>query len=98
MDNAASSTRQKALALNLDATTYGTFAEMRRSLGTAVLWGAFGVTLFGIFLTPVFFDVVRWLSARGPGEAALAHELATPSSSRMRARWSSKCPLSEPGA
>ena len=28
MDNAASSTRQKALALNLDATTYGTFAEI----------------------------------------------------------------------
>src|SRR5712672_4661791 len=28
MDNAASSTREKALALNLDATTYGTFAEI----------------------------------------------------------------------
>jgi hypothetical protein len=28
MDDAASSTRQKALALNLDATTYGTFAEI----------------------------------------------------------------------
>jgi hypothetical protein len=28
MDNAASSTRQKALALNLDATTYGTCAEI----------------------------------------------------------------------
>src|SRR5438128_6872033 len=28
MDNAASSTRQKARALNLDATTYGTFAEI----------------------------------------------------------------------
>src|SRR5437867_8649078 len=28
MDNAASSTRQKALALNLVATTYGTFAEI----------------------------------------------------------------------
>ena len=28
MDNAVSSTRQKALALNLDATTYGTFAEI----------------------------------------------------------------------
>src|SRR5712672_1034512 len=28
MDNAASSTRQKALALNLDAPTYGTFAEI----------------------------------------------------------------------
>ncbi len=28
MDDAASSTRQKALALNLDATRYGTFAEI----------------------------------------------------------------------
>jgi hypothetical protein len=28
MNEAASGTRQKALALNLDATTYGTFAEI----------------------------------------------------------------------
>ena len=28
MDNTASGTRQKALALNLDAKTYGTFAEI----------------------------------------------------------------------
>ena len=26
-----------------------------------MLWGAFGVTLFGIFLTPVFFYVIRRL-------------------------------------
>ena len=43
----------------------GAGAEMRRSVGTAMLWGAFGVTLFGIFLTPVFFYVVRWFSDRG---------------------------------
>jgi multidrug efflux pump len=43
----------------------GAGAEMRRSLGTAMLWGAFGVTLFGIFLTPVFYSVVRWFSDRG---------------------------------
>ena len=49
----------------------GAGAEMRRSLGTAVLWGAFGVTLFGIFLTPVFFYVVDWLTnRRGRSEAA----------------------------
>ena len=49
----------------------GAGAEMRRSVGTAMLWGAFGVTLFGIFLTPVFFFVVRWFSSgvrnQGPG-------------------------------
>src|SRR5262249_15577164 len=40
---------------------FATGAEMRRSVGTAMLWGAFGVTLFGIFLTPVFFYVIRRL-------------------------------------
>jgi multidrug efflux pump len=40
----------------------GAGAEMRRSLGTAMLWGAFGVTLFGLFLTPVFYSVVRRLT------------------------------------
>jgi len=51
----------------------GAGAEMRRSVGTAMLWGAFGVSLFGIFLTPVFFYVVRWFSDRGPVRPALAH-------------------------
>jgi multidrug efflux pump len=37
---------------------------MRRTLGTAVFAGMIGVTLFGIFLTPVFFYVVRGLSGR----------------------------------
>ena len=46
-------------------------AEMRRSLGTAILWGAFGVTLFGIFLTPVFFYVVDWLTNRRGRPAAV---------------------------
>ena len=49
----------------------GAGAEMRRSLGTAVLWGAFGVTLFGIFLSPVFYSVVRRLSGQGPVKPAL---------------------------
>ncbi len=35
---------------------------MRRSLGTAVFSGMLGVTLFGIFLTPVFFYVICGLS------------------------------------
>jgi multidrug efflux pump len=37
----------------------GAGAEMRRALGTAVFAGMLGVTLFGIFLTPVFFVTVR---------------------------------------
>ena len=36
----------------------GAGAEMRESLGVAVFSGMLGVTLFGIFLTPVFFDLV----------------------------------------
>jgi multidrug efflux pump subunit AcrB len=49
----------------------GAGAEMRRSVGTAMLWGAFGVTLFGIFLTPVFYSVVRWFSDKGPEAKAM---------------------------
>ncbi len=36
----------------------GAGAEMRRVLGTAVFSGMLGVTLFGIFLTPIFFWVI----------------------------------------
>jgi multidrug efflux pump subunit AcrB len=39
----------------------GAGAEMRRTLGTAVFWGMLGVTLFGIFLTPVFYSVIQWI-------------------------------------
>ena len=46
----------------------GAGAEMRRTLGVAVFSGMLGVTLFGIFLTPVFFYVVRGLS--GPRKPA----------------------------
>jgi multidrug efflux pump len=39
----------------------GAGAEMRRTLGTTVFSGMLGVTLFGIFLTPVFYYVIDWL-------------------------------------
>jgi len=41
---------------------HGAGAEMRRTLGVAVFTGMLGVTLFGIFLTPVFFYVIRRLT------------------------------------
>jgi multidrug efflux pump subunit AcrB len=50
----------------------GAGAEMRRSLGTAMLWGAFGVTLFGIFLTPVFFYVIRRLVGQQSAASPIA--------------------------
>jgi multidrug efflux pump len=51
----------------------GAGAEMRRTLGTAVFAGMLGVTLFGIFLTPVFFYVIQsvanWRASRRATEA-----------------------------
>ncbi|CAN5119012.1 efflux RND transporter permease subunit [soil metagenome] len=46
------------------AIAVGAGWEMRRSLGTAVLSGMIGVTFFGIFLTPVFYNVVAWFTDR----------------------------------
>jgi hydrophobe/amphiphile efflux-1 (HAE1) family protein len=48
----------------------GAGAEMRRALGLAVFSGMLGVTLFGIFLTPVFFYVIQWFGDRKNGNAA----------------------------
>jgi multidrug efflux pump len=40
---------------------HGAGAEMRRSLGTAVFSGMIGVTIFGVFLTPVFYyAIMKW--------------------------------------
>jgi multidrug efflux pump len=38
--------------------SHGAGSEMRQKLGVAVFSGMLGVTLFGIFLTPVFFYVI----------------------------------------
>jgi multidrug efflux pump len=45
----------------------GAGAEMRRSLGLAVFAGMCGVTLFGIFLTPVFYYVIQWVAGSESG-------------------------------
>jgi HAE1 family hydrophobic/amphiphilic exporter-1 len=37
----------------------GPGAEMRQALGTAVFFGMLGVTIFGLFLTPVFYVAIR---------------------------------------
>ncbi len=50
----------------------GAGAEMRRSLGTAVFFGMLGVTLIGIFFTPVFFYVIQ-----GTGETRLFRDPTT---------------------
>jgi multidrug efflux pump len=48
----------------------GAGAEMRHTLGVAVFSGMLGVTLFGIFFTPVFYYVIRWLTTRRRPKAA----------------------------
>ena len=45
----------------------GAGAEMRHAMGIAVFSGMLGVTLFGLFLTPVFYVVLRTLEKRITG-------------------------------
>ena len=56
--------------------SHGAGFEMRRTLGVAVFFGMLGVTFFGIFLTPVFYVIIDWLSSRNetPGADAVPHD------------------------
>jgi multidrug efflux pump len=56
----------------------GAGAEMRRSLGTAVFSGMLGVTLFGIFLTPVFFYVLQGLGDRQVFASGIGRRIGSP--------------------
>ena len=40
-------------------TSFGAGAEMRHAMGVAVFSGMLGVTFFGLFLTPVFYVILR---------------------------------------
>ncbi|ALM85760.1 efflux RND transporter permease subunit [Bordetella sp. N] len=51
----------------------GAGSEMRHAMGVAVFFGMLGVTLFGLFLTPVFYVVLRMLNPR-PLHSASKHE------------------------
>jgi len=42
----------------------GAGAEMRHTLGVAVFSGMIGVTIFGVFFTPVFYYVIRGMTTR----------------------------------
>jgi hydrophobe/amphiphile efflux-1 (HAE1) family protein len=46
------------------AIAHGPGAELRQVLGTAVFSGMLGVTIFGLFLTPSFYVILRWISGR----------------------------------
>lgn len=59
----------------------GAGAEMRYMLGTAVFSGMLGVTLFGIFLTPVFYYVIMSIPGRSTQSLPSASEEAPESQS-----------------
>ncbi|TDP61798.1 efflux RND transporter permease subunit [Roseateles toxinivorans] len=44
----------------------GAGSEMRQAMGIAVFFGMIGVTLFGLFLTPVFYVLLRQLTGNRP--------------------------------
>ncbi|HET9523936.1 MAG TPA: multidrug efflux RND transporter permease subunit [Terrimicrobiaceae bacterium] len=44
--------------------------ELRRTLGLAVFSGMLGVTIFGLFLTPVFYVVIRRITTRRKRETS----------------------------
>jgi hydrophobe/amphiphile efflux-1 (HAE1) family protein len=47
-------------------TAKGAGSEMRQAIGIAVFAGMLGVTLFGLFLTPVFFVTIeKWFTPKG---------------------------------
>ena len=47
-------------------TSTGAGAEMRSAMGVAVFAGMIGVTLFGLFMTPVFYVLVRAMTGNRP--------------------------------
>jgi len=53
----------------------GAGAEMRQTLGVAVFAGMLGVTVFGIFLTPVFYYVIVGMTEKKRPPPALAIEM-----------------------
>ena len=54
----------------------GAGAELRQALGTAVVSGMIGVTIFGLIFTPVFYVVTRWLALRMERSKAAAPQAA----------------------
>jgi multidrug efflux pump len=51
----------------------GAGAEMRSAMGVAVFAGMIGVTAFGLFLTPVFYVLLRKLAGNRPLKQHGAH-------------------------
>jgi len=56
-------------------TSQGAGAEMRHAMGIAVFFGMLGVTLFGLFLTPVFYVLMRTIEKRMTGTEKVHHHV-----------------------
>ena len=72
----ASQTRLRPILMTSFAFIFGVLplmlatgpgAEMRQSLGTAVVSGMIGVTFFGLIFTPAFYVFMRWVASKLPG-------------------------------
>jgi multidrug efflux pump subunit AcrB len=76
----------------------GAGAEMRRTLGTAVFSGMLGVTLFGIFLTPVFYYVIQWAIDCWPrdGERVVQTAMESPQHMLVHANGTANGTLAAP--
>jgi len=55
-------------------TSSGAGSEMRHAMGIAVFFGMLGVTFFGLFLTPVFYVLLRTLDKGHKLHTAAPHE------------------------
>jgi len=55
-------------------TSTGAGSEMRHAMGVAVFFGMLGVTLFGLFLTPVFYVLLRLAGGARKLHSAAQHE------------------------
>ena len=100
MDNSASSTRQKALALNLDAKTYGTFAEIGAgqevarwffSVGGAAGTVAKTISAYDMAVSDALYGSTARYVSRQRLEAMLEHEFVNLQSGLEPVRGDAKC-------
>src|SRR5471030_1608144 len=61
--------------------SHGPGSEMRHAMGVAVFGGMLGVTFFGLFLTPVFYVLMRTLAKRLERRKSVAGTVAGPATS-----------------
>jgi hypothetical protein len=100
VENAASGTRQKALALNLDAKTYGTFAEIGAgqevarcffSVGGAAGTVAKTISAYDMAVSDALYGSTARYVSRQRLEAMLEHEFVNLRNGLEPARGDAKC-------